>query len=500
MKNIKFHVLFLSVLVISIMGFKAFDHFLARQIIARDAEILTEKFQKVIQDSIEQMEKLPDISSENFVCDDELIDILKVSVFDANFIRWMGITKQQTIYCESNAILRNIKDVQTHRISEDYSLGVVQLENTQSHELVLVRHVNDLFYTASIIPLEPRYFIPVECDKCLEYKLSFSAEPFLVFGFDNYDGINFVSEKTVLRSPYFEATFELSGNLDFYQQYNTISWVLILLLSIILASWITYVYWRWSLSSVSLHKQILQGVTRNEFIPFYQPIIDSRNQTLVGCEVLMRWSRPDGSLMPPNQFIPYAEDNGLIVAMTECMVEHMVKDIQTYGDAMPALFFSVNIVPDHLKNDDFFQLIKGYIDNQAFGKHRLGIEITERMPIDDLTQARSFLDKFYALGIELKLDDAGTGYGGFSYVQQLGISTLKIDKMFVDTIGHDDNFNAKTIEAIISFSKKSELDIIAEGVETQEQVDYLAQHKVYLIQGYFYSKPLDSRAFFKYKI
>jgi sensor c-di-GMP phosphodiesterase-like protein len=154
-------------------------------------------------------------------------------------------------------------------------------------------------------------------------------------------------------------------------------------------------------------------------------------------------------------------------------------------------------VPEHLDNDDLYVLLKGIVESGELQQHRISLEITERLPISDLVAARQMLDKIYALGIDLKLDDAGTGYGGFSYVQNLGISTLKIDKMFVDTIGHEDNFNAKTIDAIISFAQKSDLSMIAEGVEDDKQVAYLSAHGVYLIQGYIYSKPLPAKQFFQ---
>ena len=112
----------------------------------------------------------------------------------------------------------------------------------------------------------------------------------------------------------------------------------------------------------------------------------------------------------------------------------------------------------------------------------------------NLKEARNNLEQFYQEGIELKLDDAGTGYGGFSYIQELGISTLKIDKMFVDTIEKED-VKSSVLAAIISFAKSSKLGMIAEGVEEQYQVDFLKQHGVFNIQGYFYGKPMPLEEF-----
>ena len=496
MERIKFLLIFIVTLLLSVVALKGVDHFLAKQVIARDAAILTDKFERLIKISAESLNKLPDISLDTFECSDEVKKQLKKTVFDASFIRWVGVTQGLNIYCESNEVIREITDVRQHQVSENYRLGVLESADDKNLELVLIRSMGEIFYTASLIPLEPRYFVPMKCENCLEYKISFDSSPFLSFGFESFDGDYYISEKAVLTSPYFKATFELSGNREFYDQYSYLSWWVILIIAGIVAAWVTYLASLWFNHAQSMHSQIIQGIKRSEFVPFYQPIVDSRSKKVIGAEVLMRWQRQDGSLMPPNQFIPYAEANGLIVDMTKVLLSHVFNDVKQFATQREALFFSINIVPEHLDNDDLYQRLKGVIESGELKQHRISLEITERFPIGDLVAARKMLDQFYALGIDLKLDDAGTGYGGFSYVQHLGISTLKIDKMFVDTIGHEDNFNAKTIEAIISFAQKSNLTMIAEGVEDDKQVAYLSEQGVYFIQGYVYSKPLPAEQFF----
>lgn len=238
------------------------------------------------------------------------------------------------------------------------------------------------------------------------------------------------------------------------------------------------------------------GIKRKEFIPYYQAIIDSNTGKTVGCEVLMRWKMAD-RMVPPNQFIPFAESSGLILDMTKSLIDHVVLDIQKLCKFEQSLFFSINIVPEHLESDDLYLLLKQIMQTNVLGHHRLSLEITERLPIKDLNAARERLNKIYSLGIDLKIDDAGTGYGGFSYILNLGVSTLKIDKMFVDTIGNTESFNAKTIDAIIGFANQSGLEMIAEGVESQNQVEYLAQRGVHLIQGYVYAKPEPADTFFQ---
>ena len=167
----------------------------------------------------------------------------------------------------------------------------------------------------------------------------------------------------------------------------------------------------------------------------------------------------------------------------------MAKDIKTLNWEQSNKFVSINIVPDHFKDRNLYALLESLMDRYQIAPSTLSLEITERMKIDNLEQARACLDDFYKKGIELKLDDAGTGYGGFSYIQELGISTLKIDKMFVDTINSDD-LKGSVLDAIISFAKSSNLKMIAEGVEHQDQVEYLKERDVFMIQGYIYAKPM----------
>lgn len=496
MKRIENGLIFTVIFFLSLISLKGVDHFYAQQIIARDTNVLAEKFEKVIKASIVAMNRLPAISKQDFNCTEQTLDDLRDFVFDASFIRWVGVTKEGELFCASNDITRDIRSIKTHRISNDFSLGIVEMANRKYPEWILVKHFGDLNYSASIIPLKPSYFVPVECDRCLEYKVTFESDPLIVFAFERFADEPFVSNTVILNSPYFVASFELSGDFDFYKQYSTISWVFVVMFSLLFSAWLTYLIHRWQSKSVSMRSQIMSGIKDGEFIPFYQPVVDSRTQKVVGCEVLMRWQHQDGGLIPPNQFIPYAEAKGLIVDMTKVLLEHVVSDIKKLGGKREGLFFSVNIVPEHLDNDDLYQFLKSVVESGQLKQHRISLEITERLPISDLVAARQMLDKFYSLGIDLKLDDAGTGYGGFSYVQNLGISTLKIDKMFVDTIGREDNFNAKTIEAIILFAQKSGLNIIAEGVEDDKQVAYLSQYGVYLIQGYVYSKPLPAKQFF----
>ncbi|WP_421185622.1 EAL domain-containing protein [Aeromonas enteropelogenes] len=232
----------------------------------------------------------------------------------------------------------------------------------------------------------------------------------------------------------------------------------------------------------SLGEMIKLGLEREEFIPYYQPIVDSRTNDIVGYEALIRWRRKE-ELIPPGMFIDYAEQQGLIIPMTTQLVTRIVSDLKKLP---PKQWVSVNLVAAHVEQQFLQHMLMSL---QWPNPDRLTFELTERIPITNVNNAAREITELSSRGYKFKIDDFGTGYGGFSYLQQLGIRSIKIDKMFIDTIETDD-LKQSVLDAIIAFGHESKMEMIAEGVETQEQLAYLAAREVYLIQGYVYAKPM----------
>ncbi|MGY3929730.1 EAL domain-containing protein [Aeromonas encheleia] len=241
-------------------------------------------------------------------------------------------------------------------------------------------------------------------------------------------------------------------------------------------------YWLLRNYRRSLKGLLHTGLARQEFVPFYQPIVDSRTRRVVGFEALLRWRR-GGEFTSPGAFIAYAEEQGLILPMTEQLLDRVIADLPQLA---PEQWVSVNLVAAHIEHS----LLRDQLQRYDWpSPTRLTFELTEREPIVDIAAATHEITLLQEKGYHFKLDDFGTGYGGFAYLQQLGIRQIKIDKMFVDSIGTDDP-KRNLLDAIIAFGLKSDMEMIAEGVETQEQVDYLGQHGVYLIQGYLFARPM----------
>ncbi|MFT5705322.1 MAG: EAL domain-containing protein (putative c-di-GMP-specific phosphodiesterase class I) [Shewanella sp.] len=281
--------------------------------------------------------------------------------------------------------------------------------------------------------------------------------------------------------PSLDLTQTLSSDDAMHRDFSDKTWGTLLSLSLVFSSLCAIYFWHSQQHKVSLDSLIKIGLIKNEFIPYYQIIIDSRSNQIIGQEMLVRWQRSDDNLVMPNQFIPYAEDSGFIIPITESTLAQVKQD-------MPELigWVSVNIVAEHLE--------KGLL-SQWFAKHanldtkRLCFELTERKPMEHFEKAIIEINKLAAHCQGFKLDDFGTGFGGFSYLQKLGLNCIKIDKMFIDTIGTDD-LKAGVLNAIIAFGHESKMEMIAEGVETQAQADYLSKKGVYLHQGYLYAQPM----------
>ncbi|MGR5140524.1 EAL domain-containing protein [Photobacterium sp. DNB23_23_1] len=247
----------------------------------------------------------------------------------------------------------------------------------------------------------------------------------------------------------------------------------------------------------TLKEMITHGLLKKEFIPFYQPIIDTRSGKMTGCEVLIRWQRPDGELISPNQFIPIAEHNGQIKQLTVYLLELIIDQFQDELIAESDFCVSMNVTPQQLEDDEFLATTINLLTQRKIPAHRLAFEVTERIPFKNLAKARSIIQQLSNFGISIKLDDAGTGYGGFSYLQNLPIDTLKIDKMFIDTIGTND-LKSNILDSIILFAKHAGLKVIAEGVETADQVEYLHQRDIHLMQGFHFAKPMPFNEFHQY--
>ncbi len=238
----------------------------------------------------------------------------------------------------------------------------------------------------------------------------------------------------------------------------------------------SYVYTREELKMYSL-------LSSCEVVPFYQPIVDVNNNKIEGVEALIRLKDKKGNLIFPSEFIDYAENNEIIIPMTQRMIEKSFDDLSFLLEGNGDFYVSVNIVARHLENSDLYNYLKGL--NIPF--ENLSLELTERQVIKDWEVAIETVSNLKTLGLSFSLDDAGTGFGGNSYLQYLDFDSVKIDKVFVDSIRLGD---AGVLDSYILMLQKLDLNIIAEGVESIVESKELKSKGVYKHQGYYYAKPM----------
>lgn len=237
------------------------------------------------------------------------------------------------------------------------------------------------------------------------------------------------------------------------------------------------------------------GLLRKEFVLHYQPKLDLKSGKVVGVEALVRWDRPDHGLVYPSDFIPVAEDSGLIVPLSQWVLQEACQQACRWqAQGMRPLYLSVNVSAIDFRQRGFVEGIARTLKETGLDPTQLELEITESVLMQNVDTTVAVLKAIKQLGIRLAIDDFGTGYSSLSYLQKFPVDVLKIDQSFVGDLSIDSN-DAKLVSTIISLGKSLNLHIIAEGVETLEQLEFLKKHQCEEVQGYYFSKAVEPQAF-----
>ncbi|MBF0131709.1 MAG: EAL domain-containing protein [Magnetococcales bacterium] len=250
-----------------------------------------------------------------------------------------------------------------------------------------------------------------------------------------------------------------------------------------------------SVKRASLESHLRQALEKDEFILHYQPKISIATQRIVGMESLVRWRRDDGTMVPPGDFIPLAEETGLIIPMGEKILQSACRfNKHRIDSGCPPLRVAVNLSARQFQQQDLFELVQDTLAESKLDPQWLELEVTESMMMQDEKQAIALLKKLRDLGISISMDDFGTGYSSLSYLKRLPIQALKIDQSFVRELSENSD-DAAIVLAIVSMAKSLKLHVVAEGVETKEQVEFLERIACDELQGYYFSRPLPEKAF-----
>jgi diguanylate cyclase (GGDEF)-like protein len=252
-----------------------------------------------------------------------------------------------------------------------------------------------------------------------------------------------------------------------------------------------------ALERLNLENGLRKALNQNDFQLYYQPKVDIRSGQIIGMETLVRWHHPELGMISPAKFIPIAEETGFIVPLGEWILRMACKQNKKWQDAgYPPLQIAVNLSARQFKQDNFIQVISDILQETELEAKWLELEITESTIMDHVDDAVLKLDKLRTMGIRMSIDDFGTGYSSLSYLKSLPIDTLKIDHSFVRDIPfHADDM--AIVKSIISMANALNLHVIAEGVETEEQMLFLHENGCYEGQGYLFHKPIPAEEFEK---
>ena len=239
---------------------------------------------------------------------------------------------------------------------------------------------------------------------------------------------------------------------------------------------------------VKLEKDLQRALDHKQFHLVYQPKWNVKTDRLYGFEALARWDHPEFGMISPSEFIPIAEETGLIVPFTSWTLAEACKHCKTLHEQGINQPVSVNLSPNLFKTDRLYEMIAHVLKTFDLDPSFLEIEITESMMLHNVTDIIRQLNKIHTLGIKVSMDDFGTGYSSIGLLDTLPIDVVKLDRVFTKDI--DKPRKQAIIHAIIILAEALGLDVIAEGVETEEDIKHLTNLGCYIMQGYYYSKPM----------
>ncbi len=245
---------------------------------------------------------------------------------------------------------------------------------------------------------------------------------------------------------------------------------------------------------IELEQDLRFALTNDELEVYYQPQFDIQQNRLIAFEALLRWWHPRRGAISPSVFIPIAEESGLIIEIGKYVLQAACNRMQHWHEeGFADLCIAVNLSPRQFRDESLHDLIQNVLQKSQLPARYLELEITESNAMDNIDNTINILSRFREMDVRLSLDDFGTGYSSLSYLRRLPIDTLKIDRSFIHGIP-ENNQDCSITTAIIALAKIMELQVVAEGVERREQLEFLKQHGCDIVQGFYFSKPVSARA------
>jgi predicted signal transduction protein with EAL and GGDEF domain len=248
---------------------------------------------------------------------------------------------------------------------------------------------------------------------------------------------------------------------------------------------------------LELEHDLYEAVENEQLYLNYQPQIDSATGKIIGVEALLRWNHPTLGNIPPDKFILIAEETGLILKLGEWVLNQACRQLRDWHEMGIFVRMAVNLSMHQLRSPKLVDLVAQILADNQLGHGDLELEITESVAMTEPLKVIEILNQLRAIGVELAIDDFGTGYSSLAYLKLLPIQRLKIDKSFVTDIEKDGN-DAAICNVCIALAHALGIEVVAEGVETQAQLDFIVASRSLIIQGYFFHKPLSADVILEY--
>ncbi|OSN05442.1 diguanylate phosphodiesterase [Lonsdalea iberica] len=485
-----------------ILGF-IFSYIIARQDVKRDLEATTQvilhQAETINSMAWNQVAKLAPMEGKS--CDSVLNDLIRQGTLSAYF-RSLGLLRGHDMYCSSVSGDRVVPFTQIIQ----YPLPVVQPE-MWSLSVPRTRGVPSRPAIIFTRQFSPTYgaFVVVDGQYLLDFMSAINnARPYYLTvqfngGFRVQEGEKrqiphwFISplfhERASKRYPIIVSAEVQPEEI---QQDWLNDFLTFLPLSLFLSLTFIYIVRSWKKRKMSLRDELRKGIQSNEFSVYYQPLYDMKTERCIGAEALLRWFRPGGRTISPDIFIPSAENEGLIIPLTHHLFKLLAADVSQW--ALPQDFrLGINVAAAHIHHPNFVEDIRQLAKTLRSQHVQVTLELTERSLISDTHDVVKKLTQLRSEGILIAVDDFGTGHCSLSYLQMFPLDYLKIDKGFIGTI-ESANQDTPVLDAIINLSHRLALRMVAEGVNSAYEYDYLKRCGVQLMQGYLYARPMSSEA------
>jgi EAL domain-containing protein (putative c-di-GMP-specific phosphodiesterase class I) len=249
-----------------------------------------------------------------------------------------------------------------------------------------------------------------------------------------------------------------------------------------------------SLERLEIESDLRAALKKGEFVLFYQPKVDLATWSIVGAEALLRWRHPRRGWVSPGEFVPVAEESGLIRPLGQWVLQEACRQLHEWQERGLSISVAVNVSSEEFNQPHFAETLLATVRRSGVHPGGLELEITESLLMRNADDTVQTLRRLRAAGLGLAVDDFGTGYSSLSYLQEFPVHAVKIDQTFIRDL-HKSRDNAAIVAAILAMARELGLRVIAEGVETEEQLEYLRNHRCDQIQGFLYSKPVPAHEF-----